>query len=297
MRAGDAWWHSAWRQRAASRCAWISPPTWRRRSPNIFASITRSSAASRGARRRNFLAEDWHAAQLDSVARIELYELRVARCVAAVASRLQAAAHRRAALGRHQARLRNAGRAPPRQRFLPHVFQFRHARSVRHGRRQQGSGVLRHHRRPRFRLGADPGLPCRRISARGGARNSRRPAVQRRDRQHGRRGTSHQRGNRPLFRHRAAERRARIHRVDRAGVLSRHAGVRGRPRDRRRRHHAAGAGLHHSARNGASRRGDAVARRRRIAVRLCAQLLSRRSAGGQRGDHAAALLHAAQVRR
>src|SRR5260370_13639218 len=37
----------------------------------------------------NFLAEDWQSAQLDAVARIELYELRVARCVAAVASQLQ----------------------------------------------------------------------------------------------------------------------------------------------------------------------------------------------------------------
>src|ERR1700689_4207286 len=37
----------------------------------------------------NFLAEDWHTAQLDAVARIELYELRVARAVAAIASQLQ----------------------------------------------------------------------------------------------------------------------------------------------------------------------------------------------------------------
>ncbi len=46
-----------------------------------FGRITRRAAL-------NFLAEDWHAAQLDAVARIELYELRVARGVAAIASQL-----------------------------------------------------------------------------------------------------------------------------------------------------------------------------------------------------------------
>jgi isocitrate dehydrogenase kinase/phosphatase len=47
-----------------------------------FGRITRRAAL-------NFLAEDWHTAQLDAVARIELYELRVARGVAAIASQLQ----------------------------------------------------------------------------------------------------------------------------------------------------------------------------------------------------------------
>jgi isocitrate dehydrogenase kinase/phosphatase len=47
-----------------------------------FGRITRRAA-------RNFLAEDWHAAQGDAVARIELYELKVARCVAVVGSQLQ----------------------------------------------------------------------------------------------------------------------------------------------------------------------------------------------------------------
>jgi len=47
-----------------------------------FGRITRRAAL-------NFLAEDWQSAQLDAVARIELYELRVARCVAAIASQLQ----------------------------------------------------------------------------------------------------------------------------------------------------------------------------------------------------------------
>ncbi len=46
-----------------------------------FGRITRRAAL-------NFLAEDWQNAQLDAVARIELYELRVARCVAAIASQL-----------------------------------------------------------------------------------------------------------------------------------------------------------------------------------------------------------------
>jgi isocitrate dehydrogenase kinase/phosphatase len=48
-----------------------------------FGRITRRAAL-------NFLAEDWHTAHLDAVARIELYELRVARAVAAIASQLQA---------------------------------------------------------------------------------------------------------------------------------------------------------------------------------------------------------------
>jgi isocitrate dehydrogenase kinase/phosphatase len=48
-----------------------------------FGRITRRAA-------RNFLAEDWHTAQLDSVARIELYELRVAKCVAVIAGQLKA---------------------------------------------------------------------------------------------------------------------------------------------------------------------------------------------------------------
>jgi isocitrate dehydrogenase kinase/phosphatase len=47
-----------------------------------FGRITRRAAG-------NFLAEDWHAAQADAVARIELYEIRVARCVAAVGSQLR----------------------------------------------------------------------------------------------------------------------------------------------------------------------------------------------------------------
>ena len=42
-----------------------------------FGRITRRAAL-------NFLAEDWHAAQLDAIARIELYEQRVTRCVEAV---------------------------------------------------------------------------------------------------------------------------------------------------------------------------------------------------------------------
>src|ERR1700730_10030943 len=48
-----------------------------------FGRITRRAA-------KNFLAEDWHAAQRDAIERIELYEKRVARCVAAVGSELQA---------------------------------------------------------------------------------------------------------------------------------------------------------------------------------------------------------------
>jgi isocitrate dehydrogenase kinase/phosphatase len=48
-----------------------------------FGRITRCAA-------RNFLAADWHAAQLDAVDRIELYEQRVARCVAVIGGELQA---------------------------------------------------------------------------------------------------------------------------------------------------------------------------------------------------------------
>jgi isocitrate dehydrogenase kinase/phosphatase len=47
-----------------------------------FGRITRRAA-------RNFLAEDWHSAQRDAVERIELYEVRVARCVEAIAATLQ----------------------------------------------------------------------------------------------------------------------------------------------------------------------------------------------------------------
>ena len=47
-----------------------------------FGRITRRAA-------RNFLAEDWQAAQIDAVDRIELYEVRVARSVAAVGGQLQ----------------------------------------------------------------------------------------------------------------------------------------------------------------------------------------------------------------
>jgi isocitrate dehydrogenase kinase/phosphatase len=47
-----------------------------------FGRITRRAAL-------NFLAEDWRTAQLDAVARIELYEQRVARCVANIAGQLQ----------------------------------------------------------------------------------------------------------------------------------------------------------------------------------------------------------------
>jgi isocitrate dehydrogenase kinase/phosphatase len=48
-----------------------------------FGRITRRAAL-------NFLAEDWHKTQLDAVDRIELYEQRVARSVAAIAAQLQA---------------------------------------------------------------------------------------------------------------------------------------------------------------------------------------------------------------
>jgi len=47
-----------------------------------FGRITRRAAM-------NFLAEDWRAGQLDAVARIELYEQRVARCVAAMGTELR----------------------------------------------------------------------------------------------------------------------------------------------------------------------------------------------------------------
>jgi isocitrate dehydrogenase kinase/phosphatase len=47
-----------------------------------FGRITRRAAL-------NFLAEDWHSGQQDAVARIELYEQRVTRCVEALAEQLQ----------------------------------------------------------------------------------------------------------------------------------------------------------------------------------------------------------------
>jgi isocitrate dehydrogenase kinase/phosphatase len=48
-----------------------------------FGRITRRAA-------KHFLAEDWSAAQLDAIERIELYEERVSRCVALVGSQLEA---------------------------------------------------------------------------------------------------------------------------------------------------------------------------------------------------------------
>src|SRR5260370_37251335 len=47
-----------------------------------FGRITRRAAL-------NFLAEDWQTAQSDAVARIELYDLRVTRCVGALARDLR----------------------------------------------------------------------------------------------------------------------------------------------------------------------------------------------------------------
>jgi isocitrate dehydrogenase kinase/phosphatase len=47
-----------------------------------FGRITRRAAL-------NFLAEDWHTAQTDAVTRIELYDLRVTRCVGALAGELR----------------------------------------------------------------------------------------------------------------------------------------------------------------------------------------------------------------
>ena len=47
-----------------------------------FGRITRRAAL-------NFLAEDWQTAQSDAVARIELYDLRVTRCVGALAHDLR----------------------------------------------------------------------------------------------------------------------------------------------------------------------------------------------------------------
>ena len=53
-----------------------------RRYNDEFGRITRRAAG-------HFLTQDWHAAQLDAIGRIELYEQRVARCVAAVGTELQ----------------------------------------------------------------------------------------------------------------------------------------------------------------------------------------------------------------
>ena len=64
-----------------------------------FGRITRRAAL-------NFLAEDWHAAQLDAVARIELYEQRVSGCVRALGAELKPQRADVRALGGDQARLR-----------------------------------------------------------------------------------------------------------------------------------------------------------------------------------------------
>jgi len=156
-----------------------------------FGRITRRAAL-------NFLAEDWQSAQLDAVARIELYEQRVARSVANIAGRLQA---KRTDVPlwmdiKRAYELIVARR--PDSDFYRTFFQFRHARFIRHGRRQSGSRILRHQRRPRFRRGADPRLPDRRLAAGGGARDPHGLAVRRGDRRYRSGGTSHQRGNRPI---------------------------------------------------------------------------------------------------
>ena len=152
--------------------------------------------------------------------------------------------HRRQrALGRNQTGLRDDRGAAAGQRLLPHVLQLGHARPVRHRRRQSGGGVLRHQRRPRLGRRADSRLPHRRLATRRGARSPRRPAVRRGDTRPGCGGAPHQRRDRPLFRDRAAKRRTRIHRIDRAGVLPRPAGLRRRPPHRRRLHHTAGDGV------------------------------------------------------
>ena len=256
-----------------------------------FARITRRAAL-------NFLSEDWQGSQLDAVARIELYEQRVTRCVSVMADALSAPAHRRGAVGRHQARLRDAGGAPPRQRLLQDVLQLGNPRAVRHRGRQHRGGVLRHERGPRLRCGAAARLPDRRLAAPGGARDHRRPAVRGGHRGSGRGRSPHQRRDRPLLRIRPPNRRTGIHRADRARVLPRDARLRGGASDRRRDHHPAGHRIHELAAAASQVDvGDAVARRRRIAVRLCAILFSRRPAGRQRGHHAAALVHAAQAGR
>jgi hypothetical protein len=150
----------------------------------------------------------------DAVARIELYEQRVARCVAPW--RPSCASMRTdGALGRDQARLRDDRRAPARQRFLPHVLQFRHARHCSARSASTGGRILRDH------VGRASGAVPIRVYRVGGSLpgacarcwpicRSAPPSPT------GRGGAPHQRRDRPLFRDRPAERRARIHRADRA---------------------------------------------------------------------------------
>ena len=141
-----------------------------------FGRITRRAAL-------NFLAEDWHAAQLDAVARIELYEQRVARCVA-------------------------GGRRPTCRPLLGDAAlwtDIKRAYEMLVARRPDSdfyrtffNSVTRDlfgtvgvnpevefcatTRGPRLGRGADPRIPRRRLDADGGARSARRSALRRRDR-------------------------------------------------------------------------------------------------------------------
>ena len=255
-----------------------------------FGRITRRAAL-------NFLAEDWHAAQLDAVARIELYEQSVARCVAAVAGQLQAQRTDVALWTDIKRAYETIVARRPDSDFY-HTFFNSVTRDLfgtvgvnpevefcaTNVGRASGSVPIRV-----YRVGGSLPTAVREMLTDlpfGAAIGDTDAAVHRISAEIGR-----------YFADRAAQRRARIHRTDRAGVLSRHARLRGRPPDRRRLHHAAGDGIHQFLQGV---QVDAVMLSRAEVGSLfgyARSLFSCRPAGGQRRDHSVALLHAAQVRR
>ncbi len=162
-----------------------------------FGRITRRAA-------RNFLAEDWHAAQLDAVARIELYEQQsgALRRGSSAASCRQRRTDVALWVDIKLAFETLVARRPDSDFY--HTF-FNSVTRDLFGTVgvNQRSRVLRHQRGPRLRFGADPRLSGGRILADRGARDSRRPAVRRRHRRHRIRRASHQRRDRPIFRNRA----------------------------------------------------------------------------------------------
>ena len=198
-----------------------------------FGRITRRAAL-------NFLAEDWQAVQLDAVARIELYEQRVTRCVQAVGEEWSTAPANVALWADIKRAYDMLVARRPDSDFYRTFFNSVTRDLFGTVGVNPGGRILRYQRRSRLGRRTDPRLPHRKIAARRRARSARRSAVRRRDPRPGRRGSPHQRRDRPLLRDRTAERGARIHRIDRTGVLPRLARLRRRPPDRRRLHHTAG---------------------------------------------------------
>ncbi len=212
-----------------------------------FGRITRRAAL-------NFLAEDWHTAQLDAVARIELYEQRVARGVAAIASQLQTKrtdvalwidikrAYEIIVARRPDSDFyRTFFNSVTRDLFGTVGVNPEVEFCATNVGRASGAVPIRV-----YRVGGSLPTAVREILTDlpfGAAIEDTDAAVHRISAEIGR-----------YLPDRPAQRPARIHRTDRAGVLSGHACLRGRPPDRRRFHHAAGSIVHQLLQGRAGRR-------------------------------------------